>query len=220
MVAQRLRLLMLAVVAGLAVTGAGRPSEPVTGPENAPAAVAVEALTEEAALPAAALLASLPADFADVVGYVPDAVAGADGRDRLAKPNGGCSSPFGDSRYDFGAACKSHDLGYDLLRYATAAGGQLGPWARRAIDERFAADLRERCAVIDADASCTGLAVLSSAVVRANSWRQGYGNPGAERVLRYLVAAGLIVGALVGPGLIRRVRKWHGAGAVVGSVTR
>ena len=137
MVAQRLRLLMLALVAGLAVTGAGRPSVPVTGPENVPAATAVEALTEGPALPAGAVLASFPADFADVVGYVPDAVGDADGRSRLVKPTGGCSSPFGDSRYGFGTACGSHDLGYDLLRYATAAGGQLGPWARRAIDERF-----------------------------------------------------------------------------------
>jgi hypothetical protein len=196
----------------------------VTGPENVSAAAAVVALTDRAALPVEAVLETFPADFGDVMGYVPVAVSGPGGGSRLVKAEGACSSPFGDSRYDFGTACGAHDLGYDLLRYATSSGGQLGPWARREIDDRFGSDLHERCSVVDADLACTALAALTSAVVEANSWRQGHGNPGSEHLAPYLLAAGLILGALVGPGVHRRIRR--GAvracvrGTVVGSVTR
>lgn len=67
----------------------------------------------------------LPADFPDVMGYRPTVAPTGPTR-----ASGGCSSPFGGTRYHFTADCRQHDLGYDLLRYAEAKGRPLGPWDR------------------------------------------------------------------------------------------
>ncbi|PZF79565.1 phospholipase A2 [Jiangella anatolica] len=203
----RIGLLLAAILASFALTGAGQVQTP-SAPQNEPAAHAVAVLTGRGAAAAGSdsdLAAALPADFAAVMGYRPVAVTEPDGSVHLTDPDGGCSW-LGDTTYDFGRACRSHDLGYDLLRYATVKGGELGPWARRAVDDRFAADLRARCAAVDGGAGCAALARVTAGAVGFNSWRQGYGNPGDEAVWPYLVSAVLIAGAAVGPSIAQRFR--------------
>ena len=199
----RIALVTAAVAASFALTGAGQPASPAAV-EDVAAAHAVRVLTGGSAS-AAVLAAALPADFAAVEGYQPVPAAGPDGAARLIDPAGGCSW-LGSTSYDFGTACRAHDLGYDLLRYATAKGGSLGPWARHAVDDRFAADLRERCATVSGGAACAGLARVTVGAVGFNSWRQGYGNPGDEAVWPYLLSGVLIAGAASAPSLVRRFR--------------
>ncbi|TDD71555.1 hypothetical protein E1262_05215 [Jiangella aurantiaca] len=219
----RIGLLAAALLASFALTGAGQVVTP-SAPENERAAHAVAVLTGGSGVPAGVgasggvgtlgragasggeVAAVLPADLAAVVGYEPLVVTDPDGSVHVTDPDGGCSW-LGDTTYGFDRACRSHDLGYDLLRYATAKGGELGPWARRAIDERFAADLRSRCAEVDGGAACSALARLTTSAVGFNSWRQGYGNPGSEAVWPYLVSAVLIAGAAAGPSIAVRCRQ-------------
>lgn len=199
----RIALVAAAVAASFALTGAGQVASP-SAPENAAAAHAIAVLTGQPA-GSGDLAAAIPADFAAVEGYDPVAVTGPGGTVLMADPAGGCSW-LGSTEYDFGPACRAHDLGYDLLRYATVKGGELGPWARHAIDDRFAADLQDRCAEVDGGTTCAALARVTAGAVGFNSWRQGYGNPGDEAVWPYVVSAVLIAGAAVAPSVVRRFR--------------
>src|SRR5688572_18193770 len=61
---------------------------------------------------------AVPADFASVMGYEPVTATLADGSVRLVNPRGSCSVPGGWRQFDFDVACKAHDFGYDMLRYA------------------------------------------------------------------------------------------------------
>ena len=63
------------------------------------------------------------------------------GGPRLTRADGGCSSPWGGTRYGFDAACRAHDLGYDLLRDAAATGRPYAGSARARVDARFWHDL-------------------------------------------------------------------------------
>jgi hypothetical protein len=203
----RFALVAVAVAASFALTGAGQLASPAPA-EDAAAAHAVRVLTTGTAGTAdvAELAAAIPADFAAVEGYQPVVVTSAsDGSVRLVDPAGGCSW-LGSTSYDFGPACRAHDLGYDLLRYATAKGGSLGPWARHAVDDRFAADLHERCAAVSGGAACAGLARVTAGAVGFNSWRQGYGTPGDEAVWPYLASGVLIAFAAAAPSVVRRFR--------------
>lgn len=211
-VGRRAGTVVVAAAAAFVVTGAGTHHPVTAGPENVAAAQAVAALTTPGTAQTAAIL---PRDFAEVVGYRPAVVTDADGSAHLVKPSGECSW-IGATSYDFGRACKTHDLGYDLLRYATASGGELGPWARRAIDGQLGEELRARCDAIEGGPSCDALAGVTSSAVEANSWRQGQGNPGAERLGPYLVGGALIAAAVAGPSLaaaLRRVRRMRAAAA-------
>ena len=130
-------------------------------------------------------LAAVPADFASVMGYTPVPVRIADGTVRLAKPDGACSAPGGGAPFGFEQACKVHDYGYDLLRYAHATGQQLPAAARRRLDAMFAHDLHARCQATRhglAAAGCNLVADLFSAGVSVNSWRQHDGYPARERL--------------------------------------
>jgi Prokaryotic phospholipase A2 len=146
-----------------------------------PAAAAVAAL---AGAPAGRdPLASVPADFPAVMGYTPVPTRMVDGTLRLAKPTGACSAPGGGAPFAFEQACKVHDYGYDLLRYAHATGQHLTGQARRRIDAMFGHDLRARCRAAGgglAGAGCRLTAWLFEAVVRLNSWRQHWGWPAPE----------------------------------------
>jgi Prokaryotic phospholipase A2 len=148
-----------------------------------PAAAAVAALV---AAPAGQdPLATAPADFASVMGYAPVPVRMADGTARLAKPTGACSAPGGGAPFGFQQACKVHDYGYDLLRYAHATGQRLTPEARRQLDAMFAHDLHARCQAVGHGlirAGCDLVADLFTAGVSVNSWRQHDGNPARERL--------------------------------------
>jgi hypothetical protein len=156
-------------------------------PDEPQAARMVRAVTTDQ--PDAAGL--LPADFRAVMGYSPTVGAGGPTR-----ADGGCSSPFGGTRYHFTADCRQHDLGYDLLRYANAKQQPLGPWARRAIDARFAQQTRARCAGI----GCRIMSGFYARMVDFNSWRQGYGTPVVEPIgrLGIPIGAGLATALLLG----------------------
>jgi hypothetical protein len=181
---------ILALVAGFLVVatigGWGHEQRPTT-PGQPQAARALRAVMNGE--PAAANL--LPVDFRTVTGYWPAVVPAGP-----TKPRGGCSSPFGGTGYHFSPACRQHDLGYDLLRYADVKGRPLGPWARKAVDDRFARQIWARCH----DLGCRVMAGLYTGIVRFNSWRQGYGTPVAEPVgkLALPVAAGLVAALLFG----------------------
>jgi hypothetical protein len=148
-----------------------------------PAAAAVTALVTAPA--GQDPLAAVPADFPSLMGYTPVPMPMADGTLRLAKATGACSVPGGGGPFGFGQACKVHDYGYDLLRYAHATGQHLTAEARRQLDAMFARDLHARCRVTGrglAGAGCHLVAELFTAGVSFNSWRQHHGNPAEERL--------------------------------------
>lgn len=138
-------------------------------PEYAPARVGI--LEAVAAQPDPALI---PDDFATQAGYRPVVEAGM-----LINPHGDCSSPV-PLPAEFELACKSHDLGYDLLRYAAAHGEPLGPWARQTVDaaleRRMHAACTDRAGALSR-AQCDVMASVATTAVDLNSIRQDYGDP-------------------------------------------
>ncbi len=194
-------------VAGVLVVLSGFTGRPAQGAtEDRAAADAVSALVQ-GRLRAAD---DLPDDFGRVMGYRARRVVGPEGTVHLVKLGNGCSSPFGATAFDFSVACEEHDLGYDLLRYATSRGRPLRPWARRAIDARFGEDARRRCDDAPHGAvghlACDATAELYYRVAAANSLRQGYGNPGREHVGRGLAGAGALTVSFGIASALRRRR--------------
>jgi hypothetical protein len=166
-----------------------------------PAAAAVTALVTAPA--GQDPLAAMPADFASVMGYTPVPMRMADGTVRLTKPTGACSVPGGGAPFGFDQACKVHDYGYDLLRYAHATGQHLTAEARRQLDAMFARDLHARCQVNGrglAGSGCHLVADLFTAGVSFNSWRQHHGYPAEERPPGWPL--GLAVPVLAAPFLL------------------
>ncbi|WP_280426019.1 hypothetical protein [Nocardia carnea] len=149
------------------------PTADAAGPpaDTTAAAAAVRALTDTAAAP------ELPGDFGAVTGYRPAVVDGI-----LVAPAGSCSSPV-PLPPEFDTACKAHDLGYDLLRYAQHTGHPLGGWARRDLDRALADRMLSACryrADPLARTGCTAMAGIAATAVDLNSRRQGYGVPVVE----------------------------------------
>ncbi|MGU3293841.1 hypothetical protein [Williamsia sp. M5A3_1d] len=134
---------------------------------DTPTGAAVAALTGPRPADAMALI---PSGFADEMGYRPVLIDGVP-----ANPDGGCSSPIG-LPMSFDAPCKTHDLGYDLLRYGDLTGTPLGPWARQSLDGQLSARMHASCV----DDGCQTAADLADAGVAANSRRQGEGVPVTE----------------------------------------
>jgi len=192
---RRVAVALGAVCAALALAGTVARCHPSPGaPQNAAAAHAVEVLT--GGDPAS--LAALPPDFAAVMGYQPVLATDADGSRHVINPQGECSASILSSHLqEFDRACKTHDLGEDLLRYAALEHGELGGWARRAIDDRFADDLTALCD--GRGAVCHAKARVAEAGVRLNSWRQGEGVAADEDGRPYAAAGVLFLGAVVGP---------------------
>lgn len=178
--AQRLLAVLAGVLVVFSVGSWGRTVD-VQGPQSGDTAAAVRALGDGSEL-------SVPAGFR----YQPEVLRLSTGDLAAVAPNGGCSSPFGGTSYGFTDACRQHDLGYDLLRYAESQGQPLGPWARRAIDAEFARQTLGGCE----DLGCTLTAGLYVGAVEFNSWRQGYGVPRLESLVELLspVLAGIAVG--------------------------
>jgi hypothetical protein len=120
-------------------------------------------------------------EFRGVMGYAPTTARLPDAPVlRAVKPDGACSSVLGATRFGFSLACKAHDLGYDLLRFAARTGQPAASEARRALDEQLARDLHARCGVAargQTRLACDALADLYAGGARLNSWRQGYGTP-------------------------------------------
>ncbi|MGW4285171.1 hypothetical protein [Nocardia sp. NPDC004750] len=122
-------------------------------------------------------LTAIPADFVASFGYRPSTVDGL-----LVDPDGDCSSPV-TLPAEFDTACKAHDLGYDLLRYADQRGEPLGPWARQALDASLDRQMHQACATrVDpfSRARCDAMASIANTAVDLNSRRQDYGAPVVE----------------------------------------
>lgn len=166
--------------------------------EDTVAARAVTALTADDRSPDA-----VPHDFATVMGYRPTVVDGM-----LVNPDGACSSPV-PLPAEFDTACKAHDFGYDLLRYAHVGGGDLGPWARSGIDAQLDRRLHDACDERTRDrAQCFVMADTAATAVGWNSRRQGYGAPVDEPWIRYTLGGAFgVAGVLLTAFVIRRVRS-------------
>jgi len=152
--------------------------------EDSATAAAVRTITDPTVDPAAQVRA-----VPRTLGY-----AATTGPGYAMNPHGDCSSIVR-LPADFDAPCKAHDLGYDLLRHADAAGRPLGGWARRLIDDAFADRLAAACGArpVAQRRHCTDIAGLTVMAVRANTWRQHDGPPRAESV-RELVTGWLTAG--------------------------
>ena len=174
----------------VALSPAAGAAEVVPGTENSAARAAVLALTG-----AHPERAPIPADFGTSQGYLPVEVNGVP-----VDPGGQCSSPI-PLPAEFDAACKAHDLGYDLLRYAEVHGNPLGPWARRAVDAALEQRMFDACATRGGTLTrlrCDTMATVATSAVDLNSRRQNYAAPMPE----YLFGAQLS-GTELGPRLLR-----------------
>lgn len=176
-------LLAIAVLAGTGTILSVPTAEAADfAPTPTPVATAVRALASGA--PEAA--AAIPGDFRVVTGYRPEMIDGVP-----AAPHGSCSSPV-PLPAEFEPACKAHDLGYDLLRYAGHRGDVLGPWARQALDQALTDRMRAACAHrpdLLPRVRCTVMAEVATVAVDLNSRRQGYGLPVVERFVPLEMAA-------------------------------
>jgi len=198
----RVLALRVVVVTGL-TTAVGLLVAPAASSLSTPDPVAAQGLTALVSQPPRVASAALPADFARRFGYDPAVTDGL-----LGDPSGDCSSPV-PLPPEFTAACRQHDLGYDLLRYAGRSGHALTPGARRAVDERLGTELAASCSG-RADAvglaSCRAWAVVARGFVRVNSMRQGDGVPEAESPLTVAPAVAAGVALVGGVGLARGAR--------------
>ncbi|HEX6684335.1 MAG TPA: phospholipase A2 [Candidatus Limnocylindrales bacterium] len=153
----------------------------------------------------------LPADFTQIMGYYPALGALADGSVRLVNPQGSCSVPGEGYPFDFEVACKAHDFGYDMLRYAARTQTQLPATAREDIDNQLNADLHAQCMadrMRTTRATCDATVTIFRAGVGFNTWRQVYEPPADESGLPR--TAGVLLLTLIGlftliPGLRRRL---------------
>jgi hypothetical protein len=153
-------------------------------------------------------LDDFPRDFAQVQGRRPVTLRAPDGQLRAIHPDGDCSGPAGATEWDFDLACKAHDLGYDLLRYAEQKGQPLGPEARKAIDTRLEQDMHAQCRANprDSETQCHAVAQLYAGGLSFNSWRQRWGPPGHEPVLAWGFGCAAVVFLLLArlPGKRRK----------------
>ena len=127
-------------------------------------------------------LNQVPNQFIADMGYTPVASSGT-----LRKPEGGCSTPVELGPDPFDSACQTHDLGYDLLRYAEREGTRLQARARLELDWRLYVDLLQSCGT----PTCSAKATAYFCAVSANSIRQGYKAPHAEPTTPWMA---LVVG--------------------------
>ncbi|SFP26819.1 hypothetical protein SAMN05421810_10277 [Amycolatopsis arida] len=201
-----LLLLVLAVIGFgfVASRPAPSPRVPLDG-DVAQAEQAVRALLTPG--PRTTALDLLPADFTEVTGVRPGREPARDGTVRAVHADGGCSAPWGDddTRWDYAVPCRSHDLGYDLLRYAAAKGTPLAPELREALDDRLSADMHATCGLNPRGSPdlCRAVASLYSAGLVVNSWHQRWGPPVGQPIAPML--CGL---AMIGFLLTFRLRGW------------
>lgn len=98
---------------------------------------------------------------------------------RAVRSDGQCSSPVGDTgrSFNFSNACRTHDLGYDLMRFFKT-GGKNGD-IRKRVDGLFLLDMKAHCGNRGrfTRGSCNNWANIYYNAVRINSWRQGNGKP-------------------------------------------
>lgn len=189
-----------AIVAVTATTGAA--STPPATDTTSPTGAAVHALVTE---PPNAAALSIPRDFASVMGYRPRV------RDAMVEnPWGDCSSPV-PLPSEFDSACKAHDLGYDLIRYAAATDQPVDPQWRRAIDAQLETRMHTAC-VDRTDTgprqACEASASVAAMAVDINSWRQSFGTPVSEPALPWaLGGASITLAALSALLTVRCLRR-------------
>ncbi|MFY0562632.1 hypothetical protein ACN28E_02215 [Archangium lansingense] len=121
-----------------------------------------------------------PADFEQVMGYKPYAIQTKHGQ-RMQDPHGDASAPgkIGPDK-EFDPMAKTHDYGYDLLRYYAKKGTPLGPEARKAADALFREDLFHYANAqkgLGNRIKFKAWAQIYATAVELNSRRQGYGPP-------------------------------------------
>lgn len=121
-----------------------------------------------------------PADFEKVMGYKPYAIQTAHGQ-RMQDPLGYASVPgkIGPDK-EFDPAAKTHDYGYDLLRYYDRKGTPLKPEARKAADAQFRQDMFDYAndqKGTMAKFKYRAWAQIYATAVELNSRVQGYGPP-------------------------------------------
>lgn len=180
------RLTLAAVCAGLLILGAGV-LEPTASATRHPATAG----PDSDAVRAASLLADdvggtayfSPA-LVDELGYAP-ALEG----DSAARADGDCSSPI-PLPSSFEPACRTHDLGYDLLRVAHRQGTPLPEGLRRELDARLSRDMHDSCSSEETSdggfrgriesAGCHAMASIAYKAVQANTLRQSNGAPVEE----------------------------------------
>ncbi|WP_422335475.1 hypothetical protein [Rhodococcus sp. (in: high G+C Gram-positive bacteria)] len=117
---------------------------------------------------------------------------------------------------EFDTSCRAHDLGYDLLRYASLSGEDLGPWARQSLDAQLDRRMHAACdsrTDPQSRGTCFLMANVATTAVAGNSWRQGYSAPVTESGLRYGLAGGIGVILMAGTGWSLR-RTAHPVGVV------
>jgi len=160
-------LILIIAAVSAPVGAAAVTSAPATNDLRTPAGRAITALLSDHPDRA---IAMLPGDFEHRIGYRPVLIDGIP-----ANPDGGCSSPVPlPGRFE--PLCKTHDLGYDLLRYAGLTGQPLGGWARKGLDAMLVRRMRAVCH----DPLCRQSAELAEIGLRFNTWRQDSGVPVAE----------------------------------------
>ncbi|MEU7628873.1 hypothetical protein AB0C34_02655 [Nocardia sp. NPDC049220] len=167
---------LTAMAATVFLAPAPRAAAAAAPAESEPAVAAVAELTADGA----DSLAAIPSDFTASFGYRPSTENGL-----VVNPRGDCSSPVA-LPVEFDTACKAHDLGYDLLRYADRHGEPLGPWARQALDATLDRHMHEACASRVESLSrarCDTMATIATTAVDLNSRRQDYGVPVVEPLL-------------------------------------
>jgi hypothetical protein len=153
-------------------------------------------------------IAELPADFTKVSGREPVHMKAPDGTVRAVHPDGGCSSPWGATRWDYSVGCKAHDLGYDLLRYAERKGQPLSPELRERLDDRLSQDMHAQCRYNPRGSAqaCRLVADIYTVGLVVNSWHQRWGPPRNEPVGPWSVAMVVIMLLIVvrAPGIARK----------------
>ena len=198
-ISRTLMCVAAAIVVVTATTGAATSSP--TEDRRSPVAQTVRALVTEPAEDAAS---TIPSDFADVMGYRP---AVQDGM--ASNPGGDCSSPI-PLPPEFEAACRAHDLGYDLLRYANATGTTVDPQWRRAIDAQLDSRMHDACHHRTDDGSrqiCDAAAVVAATAVDLNSWRQSFGAPVAEPAMPLTLFGAVLALTLLIALVVARYRR-------------
>ncbi|HEY0452691.1 phospholipase A2 [Actinophytocola sp.] len=206
----RLRWLVVMILAAAAFAViASRPNPPVTHPPTGEVAKVQQAI-EDQLDPGSGRdpLAALPADFTTVSGRHPIHLKAPDGTVRAVHPGGGCSSPWGDTRWDYSVGCKAHDLGYDMLRYADRKGQPLSPELRERLDDRLSKDMHAQCTLNPrgSPAACEVVASFYTVGLVVNSWHQRWGPPQNEPVGPWSVAMVviLLLIAVRAPAVVRR----------------
>ncbi|WP_342004095.1 hypothetical protein [Corynebacterium bovis] len=167
-------------------------SLPAGGPGSATAAaVAVAGMTTPPApgrSPGAPGTAGAPGDGRAASWLTPDLVRDlgyeptvADGHPE--NPGGGCSSPVPlPARFE--PACRTHDLGYDLLRVAGRRGEPVPPAIRRGLDRQLADRMHAACDDAGRAGDRAGDSAGGGASGAASGGGQGAGDDGTSAVDR------------------------------------